>query len=316
MTDPRAREAAAFVRSALRQEETIMHPRTFDTLTKGFAMKMSRRTLAKSAAALAAASFAAPHLSAAQELPEASALVQSFYESVDAYQYADAYAMLGSAWQAEQSRDNFVKGYHNTAFVQCDITGEETVSGGTSVKVKLISWHNDGKIQGYTGHYTVGEEGGDLRILAGDNTPNAAPGGTPRLCRISDLSFRLGAWDAGAGNRFSSVVATNTGEDACVLGGSPRVTLTDASSHELVSTSEAGSAPTGITVQPGEEANASLRFANWCEGDDEPFSATVEVPGDTHNGTVDLGSGLSLPPCLGEGEPALLGIRGWEAGSA
>jgi hypothetical protein len=292
-----------------------MHPTTFDALTKGFAVKMSRRTLAKSAAALAG-TFALPRLSEAQELPEASALVQSFYESVDAYQYEDAYAMLGSAWQAEQSRDNFIQGYHNTAFVQCDITGEEAVSDGTSVKVKLISWHNDGKIQGYTGHYMVGEERGQLRILAGDNTPTSAPSGTPPLCRIDDLSFRLGEWTAGAGNRFSTVIATNAGEDACVLGGSPRITLTDAASHELVSTSEAGSAPTGITVQPGDEASASLRFANWCEGDDEPFSATVEVPGDTHNGTVDLSGGLSLPPCLGEGEPALLGIRGWETGSA
>jgi hypothetical protein len=289
---------------------------TFDAMARAVATKLSRRRLAAAAAAAATAAAAPPGLRRVRALSAASALVQHFYELVDAYQYADAYALLGAAWQAQQSLANFTAGYADTAFVQCTLTGEQPVGGGTSVAVQLIAWHNDGTIHGYAGHYTVGTESGQLRLLAGNNQAAPVPPGTPPLCTIAALAFGFGAWTAGLGNRFSAVVATHAGGAPCVVGGSPRVTLSDALGHAVRSTSVAGSPPLGIVLHAGGVAHAPLRFLNWCEGAHPPFAAAVEVPGDSHHGAVATGAGISLPPCLAPGQPATMDITAWLAGAA
>jgi hypothetical protein len=238
--------------------------------------------------------------------------VQQFYENVNAYQYQQAYALLGSKWHSQQSLTNFTNGYANTAFVQCKPTGEQTSGNSTIVNVKLISWHNDGNIVGYTGHYTVGTENGELLIRGGNNTLTAAPQGTPPLCKISDLDLSFGPWQGAAGSRVGSVAGTNKSDRTCVLGGAPRVTLIDQQGQTLISTSDAGSPPVAIHVAPGEGAGAPLRFANWCGDMGNPSSLTAQVPGDSAKGVVSYQSnGISYPPCLGEGQAALMEIRGW-----
>jgi hypothetical protein len=285
----------------------------FDSITRIFGRRVSRRAVLQ-AAALGGAAVAAPitfSRASANTLP-ATALVQQFYENINAYQYSQAYALLGSKWHSQQSLATFTKGYADTAFVQYEPTGEHTSGGVATVSGKLVSWHNDGKIGGYTGSYTVGTESGKLVILSGNNTASNPPVGTPPLCKIADLSFAFGPWDAGAGQRNSSIVATNKTQNSCALGGSPRVELTDTAKHTVRSTSEAGSLPIAIMVAPGDSAKAPLRFSNWCGGTGNPASIVVEVPGDTAKGTVSFSqNGISYPPCLGQGQAASLDIKGF-----
>lgn len=288
-----------------------------DSLTRACATRLSRRTVLGLVGIGAVAMPIARGVASvrAQTLSDAQNLVVQFYETIDAYQYQDAYALLGSAWHAEQSERNFIAGYHNTAFVQCKITGTKARGNSTVVSVELISWHNDGKIVAYDGSYTVGHEDSTLLILAGDATPKMVPDGTPPLCTTDDVEFSLGPWNAGAGNRFSTVVATSTSDTTCVLGGVPRVTLSDRANNTVVSTSEPGAAPEAIVLRANGSAQAQLRFANWCGDTDDPRSVTIEVPGDLL-GTAAVAfddNGISFPPCLGAGEDAVLQLQGWTA---
>lgn len=287
----------------------------FDALTRRLSVRISRRGVLGLAAVAALPFGRGATRALAQTGSDAADLVLQFYENIDAFQYKDAYALLGSKWHTQQSQNNFTRGYANTAFVQCKTTDIQASGDSTVVGVELISWHNDGKIVAYDGWYTVGREGGELRILAGNNTPKAAPAGTPPLCKTGDVSFAFGAWDAGAGNRNSTVVGRNRTQHACVLGGVPRVTLVDRQGHTLVSTSQPGSAPEGIVLAPKDRAQAPLRFANWCGATSDPASVTVEVPGDTTaTAKVAYGqNGISYPPCNGAGQPAVLELKGWTA---
>jgi len=291
-----------------------MNGTVFDDMTRRFAMRFSRRRLLGWTAAGAAAAALPGRFGQAQASTQsdAAALVQRFYENVNAYQYKQAYSLLGSKWHSQQSLTNFTNGYGNTAFVQCKTTGE-TVSGGTTtVNVNLISWHNDGKIVGYTGHYTVGTENGQLTILGGNNTLTAAPKGTPALCKIDELELSTGPWQGAAGSRIGSIVGKNLSAHTCVLGGSPRVTLVDEAGHTLISTSSEGSPPIGIHLHPGKSAGAPLRFANWCGDTGNPASLRAQVPGDSSYGAVsDQTNGVSYPPCNGPGQAALMEIKGW-----
>lgn len=290
----------------------------FDAITRQLGKSFSRRRFlggAAGAAALAALPF---QFASAQEVSadDAKSTVEQFYQYVDAYDYASAYALLGSGWHQSQSQTNFTNGYGNTAFVDLVITGTDNGDNGAkNVNVKLTSWHNDGSVHAYSGYYVVGTEGGDTLMLDASVAPTTAPDVAP-LCTIDDLSFAMAAGDAGAGNRFGSIVGTNESNSACVLGGSPRLILRDQTTgNRLVSTSESGSPATAIVVQPGDSGTAPYRFSNWC-GAHPPknFTVSVEVPGDFSDGSITEGlDTISFPPCLGSGESALLGVQGWTA---
>src|SRR5215211_5044497 len=101
-----------------------MNGTEFDSMTRRFATRLTRRRL-MSFTALGAATALGVRASQSVAQSEASTLVQRFYENIDAYQYEQAYALLGSAWHARQSLADFINGYSNTAFVQCETTGEE-----------------------------------------------------------------------------------------------------------------------------------------------------------------------------------------------
>lgn len=292
----------------------------FDVLTRVFAAKTSRRRVIGGTAAIAAAALLPLELrSASAQTDDAVALVQQFYASIDAYAYTDAYALYGSNMQSQQSAAQFEQGYSDTAFVQMTTSGSTANANGTSqVSVKLVAWHNDGSIKAYGGSYTVGTENGQLKILGASINEGPKPSGTVPLCTINQLSFSLGPWDAGAGSRMSSVVATNSGNASCTVGGAPRVIINDATSGEsLKSTSEAGSPPVGITLDPGSSAHAPLRFSNWCVSTENKISLAVEVAGDDSQGTIDTSAnGISYPPCLGENEDPGLGVQGFVSGMA
>lgn len=287
-----------------------MTNRPLDVTPRLTGQRLSRRTVLGAAALTLVPGLRS---AAARQAPSgASALVQRFYGLVNAYRYAEAYALLGKKWQAEQSETSFTNGYGNTAFVQCVTTGESAANGATTVGVELVSWHNDDKIVAYRGHYTVGSENGTLKILAGDNVLTTLPAGTPPLATPDDVALAFWPWQGAAGSREGAIVATNVSDRAVALGGSPRVTLVDASGTTLRSTSQEGSPPMAIVLAPGGQAYAPLRFSNWCGDTGEPASVTAELPGDTRTAGVSYqDNGISYPPCNGPRQPANLSIRGW-----
>ncbi len=288
----------------------------FDAIARKLGARFSRRSFLGGAAGVAALA-ALPLRNAAAKVTAADAksTVEQFYQLVDAYDYASAYALLGSAWQQSQSQSTFTNGYADTAFVELRVSGTAEAKDGKQVNVKLTSWHNDGSVKGYAGHYVVGTEGGQTKLISASIKAAAAPS-VPPLCKLADLSFALQGGDAGAGSRFGSIVGTNTSGDTCVVGGSPALTIRDSSTgNRLDSTSEPGTPATAVTLAPNASAVAEYRFANWC-GANPPknFSVTVHVPGDFGNATItDELDTISFPPCLGSGEAALLGIKGWTA---
>jgi hypothetical protein len=291
-----------------------MEPTTFDAFARRFAQRFSRRTALKGAA-LGLVAAAIPLADRTEAASAASDLVVSFYENIDAYQYKDAYALLGSKWRAQQSLSNFTKGYADTAFVQCQTTTVKTNGANTDVGVTLISWHNDGKIVHYQGSYTVGTEKGKLLILAGNNSVVTPSGESPApLCKIADLKFGFGSWDAGAGQRYSTIVATNASTKRCAVGGSPRITIDTAAHQELYSTSEPGNPPQAVVLDPNDSAHAPLKFSNWCEAT-SGNAFTVEVPGDKAHGTINSPT-ISYPPCLGAGQASTMSIKAFLAGKA
>jgi len=173
-----------------------MNGKPFDAMGRAFARRLTRRRVL----GLAVAAAVLP-VTAGRAQTDAPALVRRFYELVDAYQYEQAYGLLGAKWHSQQSLANFTNGYGDTAFVQCTTTGETASGDTTRVGVEFVAWHNDCGIVGYTGAYTVGPENGRLTILAGNNTLTPVPADTPPLCRMADLDLAFGPWQGAAGSR-------------------------------------------------------------------------------------------------------------------
>lgn len=102
----------------------------------------------------------------------ASALVQTFYNDVNARHYNDAYALLSNEWHQQQSLADFSNGYQNTIKDTLKIEGTQALADGTirvNMQLQALEQHTDGT-QGttiYAGSYVVGLENGKLRILRG-----------------------------------------------------------------------------------------------------------------------------------------------------
>ena len=245
---------------------------------------------------------------------QAEATLNLYYSAIDAYDYETAWNQLSKAWQKKQPLDDFIDGFSNTAVVGLRTGDIRLVSGDVVIEVELTAWMNDGTIEGYTGSYTLGKEGGDWRIVSADITTVDYDAPPTRLCKLDDLSFSFGDWDAGAGNRYGYLIATGTSEDRCVLGGVPRISVVipGAKSPIAVSTGEAGAPPQVSLMGKGVEVVAPIRLANWCVEDGESLLIYVEVPGDTWKAEAGDESDLSIPPCLGDPEDPLFTAQGFQ----
>ncbi len=290
----------------------------FDAMTRLFARAVSRRGLMGAAAALTAVAAAPAGLRSAAAQSDAGALVQQYYETIDAYQYQDAYALLGAKWRSQQSLSNLTNGYADTAFVQCQIAGQEPAANGVTVHVKLLAWHNDGTIVAYQGRYLVGTEGGQQRILSGGNTLVATPAGTPPLCKLADLSFSFGRWNGATGSVAGVVTGTNTSQATCALGGSPRLRLTGGNNQRIDSTSIPGAPPEAVIVAPDATANAMIRFSNYCAADlTDPLTVQIDIPGDpSHTVIRPPAAAIAYPRCDQSASPARFAVLGWTSGSS
>lgn len=287
----------------------------FDAMTRLLARAVSRRRLMGAATALTATAAAPAGVGSAAAQSDAGSLVQQYYETIDAYQYKDAYALLGAKWRSQQSLADLTKGYADTAFVQGRITGQEPAANGVTVHVELLAWHNDGTIVAYQGRYLVGTEGGQPRILAGDNTRIATPKNTPPLCTLADLSFSFGRWNGATGSVVGVLSGTNTSQAPCALGGSARLHLTDASGRRIDSTAIPGSPPDVVIVAPGKSANAPIRFSNYCAADlADPLTIQIAVPGDPDHAVIHPpASAVAYPRCDQPSSPDRFAVLGWTA---
>ncbi|MGW4394035.1 DUF4232 domain-containing protein [Amycolatopsis nivea] len=84
----------------------------------------------------------------------------------------------------------------------------------------------------------------------------------PALCRTSGLHVALGQGEGAAGHYYVPIVFTNSGGDACTLGGYPGVSAV-VGRHQVGDAAhrEPGPAPV-LTLPPGESATAWLDQVN------------------------------------------------------
>ena len=113
--------------------------------------------------------------------------------------------------------------------------------------------------------------------------------------------------DAGAGGRFATVYLTNTGTAACTLAGAPQVQLQSAAGSPLdVTVAAVDDAPVDLVVlAPSLMAHVGLRWTNWCGADPGEAKIRVTLP---DNGGAFTTTGISTPPCLGEGQRSFFGV--------
>jgi len=97
------------------------------------------------------------------------------------------------------------------------------------------------------------------------------PAGQGR-CHTSELTFRLGASDAGAGQRLQVVVITNTGGRSCTLFGYAGLQLVDGSRKFLPTTVTRGNGNAAdpgaklVTLAAGGTASFAMSFSSCVNG--------------------------------------------------
>ena len=276
---------------------------------------ISRRTVLQGAIALAPAlalaRFASPV--SAQGLDPA-ATVQRFYAAVATYQYAEAYAMLGSTLQSRRSEQVFTDGYDDTAFVQVETGDVGVATGHTVVPVTITAWHNDRTIHAYGGSYTLTQVGNAWIIDSADIKELAAPANVAPLMRFSDVSVSLGPGSAATGHRYFSLLFTNSTSANITAGGVPHLTVVDAQGKTVLdSEPEYAESIAGFTLGPSETAEAAFEWSNWC-GDPPttPLQLSIDLPGDPESSTVAFAAAqgpAEAPPCMGDAEPTTFSVK-------
>ena len=105
--------------------------------------------------------------------------------------------------------------------------------------------------------------------------PTSSPATTPAgggRCHTSELTFRLGASDAGAGQRLQVVVITNTGGRSCTLFGYAGLQLVDGSRKFLPTTVTRGNGNAAdpgaklVTLAAGGTASFAMSFSSCVNG--------------------------------------------------
>jgi hypothetical protein len=240
--------------------------------------------------------------------------VLDYYDAIQRHAWKTAYNLLGAKFHRAQTLQQFVDGFASTAFTTVEIshvTGQ--LSGNRyGVDVVIHAWLDDGTPQAFSGRYFVGREGGVAKIVDATIEVADASGLAP-LCFASDLRTGL-AGNAGTGHRFGDLTVVNQGA-GCMLAGMPGVTIKDQNGKRLVSGKrEPNSVMSAVTLEPGDVALLQLDWTNWC-GSPIASDVTVNVslPGST--GTLTVGHGFGVPPCLGDSNSASnLAVRPWQPG--
>jgi hypothetical protein len=95
----------------------------------------------------------------------ASALIQQYYDDINAKDYNAAYDLLSPEYQAKQSRQSFISGFQNTVHDTLTIDNAVPRSDGTvEVDIHLQAQETSGT-SNFAGYYIVTKENGKLLIL-------------------------------------------------------------------------------------------------------------------------------------------------------
>ncbi|MGG7464476.1 DUF4232 domain-containing protein [Plantibacter sp. YIM 135347] len=138
----------------------------------------------------------------------------------------------------------------------------------------------------------------------GGADPNAPAG----QCADSALAVTVTEFDAGAGNISYDVAFTNTATSACVLRGTPGVSVVgDGNGTELGKPARQDSAaePEDVNIAPGAAAHAVLRAVN-IGTDGGPLSDCAPVAGDgyriysPHSFTAVFVASPGVPACTSD----------------
>ena len=110
--------------------------------------------------------------------------------------------------------------------------------------------------------------------------PAAASAAPPR-CHTADLSARVGAVDAGAGQRSAPLVLTNTSGHTCRTEGYVGLQLATSSGQKLPTSTSRLSGPTPVvTLKPGQKAVTQLQWTVVATGREPADGACEGTPSD------------------------------------
>jgi hypothetical protein len=119
-----------------------------------------------------------------------------------------------------------------------------------------------------TGGSTTGgsPSGAATTTGAPSTTPSvgqSSPSATTTRCRTGDLAAALTRGDAGAGNRYASLVLTNTSRRTCTIFGYGGIQLADAGRHPIptVQHRDPMHRPSLVRLAPGARASAPLHWS-------------------------------------------------------
>jgi len=97
---------------------------------------------------------------------DAAQVVRDYYTAINRHDYHAAYAFFGAQMQQNQSSDDFATGFAMTQQDDLHIRAIAQSGDQTIITIVLNARETNGDTQQYTGSYTIGSEGGALKIVA------------------------------------------------------------------------------------------------------------------------------------------------------
>ena len=108
-------------------------------------------------------------------------------------------------------------------------------------------------------------------------TATAAPAGTG--CRATALNVKIVALDSGAGQRYGSIVLTNSSSASCTVKGYPGMQLFAAGKPVPTRVVRVSSpAPTTVTLKPGAQASSAISFGAIPTGSESATGPCETTP--------------------------------------
>ncbi|HEX5503029.1 MAG TPA: hypothetical protein VFW96_10425, partial [Thermomicrobiales bacterium] len=215
----------------------------------------------------------------------AAGVVQAYFNAITARDYQAAYALLGADLQRQQSAADFAAGYAHTAHDDATILSVDPAGPDRyAVNVHLDARQDDGSVLAFNGTYTVGHEGGALKIVdarvvaqptATPPTPTPATSGAAPACAPGQLAPTIAVQGA-TGNLAIGVLVENHGA-TCRADTTVTATLTGADGRPLAVDGNGLSVPVRADVRPGGPGLAFF-WSNWC-GQPGPYTIAVTAAG-------------------------------------
>jgi uncharacterized protein DUF4232 len=147
-------------------------------------------------------------------------------------------------------------------------------------------------------------------------TPAATVTPVPTLgpCAPANVAVRIFLWEGAAGQRTAQLESTNIGSNPCTLEALERPQLIDGPPPGAVLID--GTTPTTthlLTLEPGDVVKTLVQVGNYCgPAPVAPVSiAFIPREGARFIATPPTPTDVTIPPCLGSGQPATIGMQPW-----